>query len=194
MKLLLLLLSLGLGLACAQGDSGEAPVQPDFQSEKALGPPVGPSLQVAPVLQVEGPWHTLELGATDRSTIEEGGAYRCFLTSIRNLANRNLHVTYFQKNNDGKCVEDFFIGEETDTPGRYTFEYKGKNVLTFVAVGEDYVIMDYENIDLGLVVVELLARPPSLSPPGREAFRKYLSRRGIGPDAVEDLTVQARCP
>lgn len=33
---------------------------------------------------------------------------------------------------------------------------KGKNVLTFVAVGEDYVIMDYENIDLGLVVVELL--------------------------------------
>uniref|UniRef100_A0A286XQZ9 Lipocalin/cytosolic fatty-acid binding domain-containing protein n=1 Tax=Cavia porcellus TaxID=10141 RepID=A0A286XQZ9_CAVPO len=115
MKLLLLLLSLGLGLACAQGDS------------------------------VEGPWHTLELGATDRSTIEEGGAYRCFLTSIRNLANRNLHVTYFQKNNDGKCVEDFFIGEETDTPGRYTFEYKGKNVLTFVAVGEDYVIMDYEN-------------------------------------------------
>lgn len=38
------------------------------------------------------------------------------------------------------------------------------------------------------------ARPPSLSPPGREAFRKYLSRRGIGPDAVEDLTVQGECP
>lgn len=41
MKLLLLLLSLGLGLACAQGDSGEAPAQPDFQSEKVCACPQG---------------------------------------------------------------------------------------------------------------------------------------------------------
>ncbi|XP_005408606.1 PREDICTED: major urinary protein-like [Chinchilla lanigera] len=175
----LLLLSLGLGLACALQDPEEVPVQPGFRPE-----------------EVEGPWQTLKLGATDRSVIEEGGAYRCFMTSIRNLGNGNMNVTYFHRNEHGKCVEEFFIGEKTDTPGLYTFEYKGKNTLTFVAVGSDFTIMDFQNDNLDLAVVELQVRPPSLSvsPPGQEAYSKHLSRRGIGSDNTEDLTVQARCP
>ncbi|XP_010607196.1 major allergen Equ c 1-like [Fukomys damarensis] len=175
----LLLLSLGSVLAYALQDRSEAPVQPGFQPK-----------------EVEGPWHTLELAATNRSAIVEGGSYRCFMIGARILGNGNLNVTYFQRNADGKCVKEFFIGEKTDTPGVYTFEYKGKNVLTFVAVGSDFAVMDFENNSLDLVVVELQARPPllSVSPPGREAYSEHLSRRGIGLDNVEDLTVQARCP
>ncbi|KFO21503.1 Odorant-binding protein 2b [Fukomys damarensis] len=144
-RMKLLLLSLGSVLAYALQDRSEAPVQPGFQPK-----------------EVEGPWHTLELAATNRSAIVEGGSYRCFMIGARILGNGNLNVTYFQRNADGKCVKEFFIGEKTDTPGVYTFEYKGKNVLTFVAVGSDFAVMDFENNSLDLVVVELQARCPSL--------------------------------
>ncbi|EHB11624.1 Major urinary proteins 11 and 8, partial [Heterocephalus glaber] len=95
--------------------------------------------------QVEGPWHTLELAATNRSVIMEGGSYRCFMIGLRTLRNGNLDVIYFQRNEDGNCVKESVTGEKTDTPGVYTFQYKGKNTLTFVAAGSDFVIMDFEN-------------------------------------------------
>lgn len=47
--------------------------------------------------QVAGPWQTIKLGATNRSVIEDGGAYLCFMTGIQILANGNLNVTYFHR-------------------------------------------------------------------------------------------------
>lgn len=44
-----------------------------------------------------GPWKTLNLASTNRSVIEEGGAYRCFMTGIVHLDNGNLNVTYFHR-------------------------------------------------------------------------------------------------
>ncbi|CAO2598309.1 hypothetical protein LEMLEM_LOCUS9360 [Lemmus lemmus] len=78
------------------------------------------------------------------------------MTGIVHLDNGSLNVTYFHRK-DGKCVKEFFVAEETDIPGRYTFEYQGKNYLTFVAVTKDFVIMDFENHCDGntLIVVEL---------------------------------------
>ncbi|KAH0506930.1 Vomeronasal secretory protein 1 [Microtus ochrogaster] len=107
-------------------------------------------------LKVTVTWKTLSLASTNRSVIEEGGAYQCFMTGIVRLANGNLNVTYFHRK-DGKCVKEFLVAEKTDIPGRYTFEYQGKNYLTFVAVTKDFLIMDYENHREGniLIVVEL---------------------------------------
>ncbi|XP_062062831.1 beta-lactoglobulin [Lepus europaeus] len=121
----LLPLSLFLSLAWALQDQSQVPVQPGFRPE-----------------QVEGHWHTIKLAATNRTAIEEGGSYRCYMSSIRLLENGDLKVTYFHRQ-DGRCVEDFYIAEKTDSPGRYTFQYKGKNYLTFVATSDDFVIMDW---------------------------------------------------
>ncbi|KAL1786170.1 hypothetical protein HispidOSU_014950, partial [Sigmodon hispidus] len=64
---------------------------------------------------------------------------------------------YFPLRKDGKCMKEFYVAEETDVPGRYTFEYQGKNYLTFVAVTEEFIIMDLENQreENTLIVVEL---------------------------------------
>lgn len=61
-----------------------------------------PALQEAmvsmhPTPQVEGFWYTRQLGSTDRSVIEEGGSYRCYMSSIRVLDNGNVNVTYFHR-------------------------------------------------------------------------------------------------
>uniref|UniRef100_A0A8D2DWQ3 Lipocalin/cytosolic fatty-acid binding domain-containing protein n=1 Tax=Sciurus vulgaris TaxID=55149 RepID=A0A8D2DWQ3_SCIVU len=140
----LLLLGVWLGLAWAQQDQSPVPVQPGFDPE-----------------QVEGPWHTIKLGATNRSVIEEGGSYLCFMSDIKLLEDGNLNITYFHKE-DGVCVQEFYIGEKTSTPGRFTFEYEGKNFLTFVATGRDFLIMDLENHNEAgvLIVVELHGRSP----------------------------------
>ncbi|XP_069922868.1 major urinary protein 20-like [Oryctolagus cuniculus] len=173
-----LLLSLLWSLAWALQDQRQVPVQPAFRPE-----------------QVEGRWHTIKLGATDRAAIEEGGSYRCYMSSIRLLENGDLKVTYFHRQ-DGRCVEDFYIAEKTDSPGRYTFEYEGKNYLTFVAASDDFVIMDLENhSDRGqLIVAELHSRAPWAGELGQEAYRKHTQSRGIRPDDVVDLSVDpARC-
>ncbi|OBS67935.1 hypothetical protein A6R68_03525, partial [Neotoma lepida] len=135
----LLLLTVGLGLAWTLQDQSQVPVQPGFSPE-----------------EVTGPWNTLELASTDRSVIEEEGAYECFMTGIALLDNDNLNVTYSHRKN-GKYMEEFYVAEKTDTPGRYTFDYYGKNYLTFVAVTKDFTIMDLENQKEGnpLIVVEL---------------------------------------
>ncbi|MEJ1271828.1 lipocalin 11 [Cricetulus griseus] len=106
--------------------------------------------------EVTGHWSTLNLASTDRSVIEEGGAYQCFMTGIALLDNGNLNVTYLHRQ-DGKCVKEFYVAEKTGIPGRYTFDYQGKNYLTFVAVTEEFTIMDLENQSEGntLIVVEL---------------------------------------
>ena len=44
-----------------------------------------------------GAWKTLNLASTNRSVIEEGGAYQCFMTGIVRLANGNRNVTYFHR-------------------------------------------------------------------------------------------------
>ncbi|XP_052578377.1 epididymal-specific lipocalin-9-like [Peromyscus californicus insignis] len=136
---LLLLLSVGLGLAWTLQDQSQVPVQPGFSPE-----------------QVTGPWETLKLASNDRSVVEKEGAYECFMTGIVLLDNGNLNVSYFHRK-DGKYMKEFYVAEKTDTPGRYTFEYHGKNYLTFVAVTEKFTIMDLENQRDGnpLIVVEL---------------------------------------
>uniref|UniRef100_A0A8C6RKB3 Lipocalin 11 n=1 Tax=Nannospalax galili TaxID=1026970 RepID=A0A8C6RKB3_NANGA len=163
----LLLLSIGLGRAWAQ---------PGFHPE-----------------QVEGPWTTFKLGSTDQSVIEEGGAYCCFMTGITLLENGNLNITYFHRK-DEKCVKDFYIAEKTDTPGRYTFEYQGKNYLTFVVVTNDITIIDLDNHSDSsiLMVVELHGRTLSLGGLGLEPYRKHTSRRGISQGNVVDLSLY--CP
>uniref|UniRef100_A0A8C6I7J1 Lipocalin 11 n=1 Tax=Mus spicilegus TaxID=10103 RepID=A0A8C6I7J1_MUSSI len=165
---LLLLLSVGLGLTWALQD---------FHPE-----------------QVTGPWHTLKLASTDRSLIEEGGAYRCFMTDIVLLDNGNLNVTYFHRK-DGKCVKEFYIAEETDTPGHYTFEYQGRNSLTFVHVTEDFAIMDLENQSEGgtTIVIEFHGRSLSTDELGWERYLVHTRRRGIPPENIVDLSLSRRC-
>uniref|UniRef100_A0A8C5P323 Lipocalin 11 n=1 Tax=Jaculus jaculus TaxID=51337 RepID=A0A8C5P323_JACJA len=138
--------------------------------------------------QVEGPWHTIKLGATDKTVIEEGGAYLCFMTGITLLQNGDLNVTYFHRK-DGKCVKEYYIAEKTGSPGRFTFEYQGKNYLTFVLVTNDVTIMDLENQnDRGtLIVAELHGRSLSAGKHGLEAYRKHTSRRGIEQGNIVDL-------
>ncbi|XP_058528461.1 allergen Fel d 4-like [Ochotona princeps] len=174
----LLFLSLGLGLARAQQDESQVPAQPGFHPE-----------------QVEGFWYTRQLGSTDRSVIEEGGSYRCYMSSIRVLDNGNVNITYFHRQN-GRCVEDFYMGEPTGSPGRYTFQYEGLNYLTFVAVGEDFVVIDLENHNASgqLVVAELHSRTPLASELGQQAYNRHTHRRGIQPGDTVDLTADpGRC-
>ncbi|XP_047379598.1 lipocalin Can f 6.0101-like isoform X1 [Sciurus carolinensis] len=173
----LLLLGVWLGLAWAQQDQSPVPVQPGFHPE-----------------QVEGPWHTIKLGATNRSVIEEGGSYLCFMSDIKLLEDGNLNITYFHKE-DGVCVQEFYIGEKTSTPGRFTFEYEGKNFLTFVATGHDFLIMDLENHNEAgiLIVVELHGRTFLVDKEGQEVYRKHTLRRGIGQDHIVDLSAHVRC-
>uniref|UniRef100_A0A8C0ZW53 Lipocalin/cytosolic fatty-acid binding domain-containing protein n=1 Tax=Castor canadensis TaxID=51338 RepID=A0A8C0ZW53_CASCN len=153
-KMKLLLLSLCLGLAWALQD---------FCPE-----------------QVAGPWQTIKLGATNRSVIEDGGAYLCFMTGIQILANGNLNVTYFHRK-DGNCVKEYYIAEKTDIPGRYTFEYEGQIYLTFVFVSNIAAIIDLENHSESgiLTVVELHGRTWFVDKQGLEAYREHTSRRGI---------------
>uniref|UniRef100_A0A8D2H920 Major urinary protein 20-like n=1 Tax=Urocitellus parryii TaxID=9999 RepID=A0A8D2H920_UROPR len=174
----LLLLSLCLGLAWAQQDQSLVPVQPGFHPE-----------------QVEGPWHTIKLGATDPSVIEEGGSYLCSMSGIKLLEDGDLNITYFHRK-DGKCVQEFYIGKKTNTPGRYTFEYEGKNFLTFVAVDDGFLIMDLENRrEAGaLVVVELHGRTFLVNEVGQEAYRKHTLRRGIQPDNIVELSAHGKPP
>ncbi|KAK7795768.1 hypothetical protein U0070_011584 [Myodes glareolus] len=171
----LLLLAVGLDLAWAQQDQSQVPVQQGFSPD-----------------QVTGPWKTLSLASTNRSVIEEGGAYRCFMTGIVHLDNGNLNVTYFHRK-DGKCVKEFFVAEKTDIPGRYTFEYQGQNYLTFVAVTKDYVIMDFENQWEGntLIVVELHGRTLFSGKLGLPAYLKHTARRGIGAGNIEDVSLNS---
>uniref|UniRef100_A0A8C5ZHQ8 Lipocalin/cytosolic fatty-acid binding domain-containing protein n=1 Tax=Marmota marmota marmota TaxID=9994 RepID=A0A8C5ZHQ8_MARMA len=146
-------------------------------------------------LQVEGPWHTVKLGATDPSVIEEGGSYLCSMSGIKLLEDGDLNITYFHRK-DGKCVQEFYIGKKTNTPGRYTFEYEGKNFLTFVAVGDGFLIMDLENRrEAGaLIVVELHGRTFLVNEVGQEAYRKHTLRRGIQPDNIVELSAHGKPP
>lgn len=48
-------------------------------------------------VQVTGSWHTFKLAATDPSVVEEGDAYRCFMTGIVLLDNGTLNVTYLHR-------------------------------------------------------------------------------------------------
>ncbi|KAL6036701.1 hypothetical protein STEG23_001070 [Scotinomys teguina] len=107
------------------------------------------------VTRVLGRWHTLRLASNDRSVIEEEGDYECFMTGIDLLDNGNLNVSYLHRKG-GKYMKEFYVAEKTDTPGRYTFDYHGKNYLTFVAATEKYTIMDLETERNGkpLIVVE----------------------------------------
>ncbi|XP_038193986.2 epididymal-specific lipocalin-9-like [Arvicola amphibius] len=175
---LLLLLAVGLDLAWTQQDQSQVPVQQGFSPD-----------------QVTGSWKTLNLASTNRSVIEEGGAYRCFMPSIVHLNNGNLNITYFHRK-DGKCVKEYIVAEKTDIPGRYTFEYQGKNYLTFVAVTKDYVIMDYENQCEGnpFVVVELHGRTLLSGKLGLVAYLKHTARRGIGPGNIEDVSLNRKPP
>ncbi|XP_012884812.1 PREDICTED: uncharacterized protein LOC105995590 [Dipodomys ordii] len=148
-KGLLLLLSVWLGLARAGQDQSQVPVQPGFSPEQA-----------------EGHWYTIKLGATNPSAVQEGGAFRCFMTNIRGLENGNLNVTYFHRK-DGKCVKEFYIAERTNTPGRYTFEYGGRIYLTFVVLNHDVAIMDLEShSDAGPFIVVELHEVPGRVPGG----------------------------
>ncbi|XP_040600806.1 trichosurin-like [Mesocricetus auratus] len=169
----LLLLTVGLGLAWTLQDQSEVPVQPGFSPE-----------------QVTGQWSTVNLASTDWSVIEEGGAYRCFMTGIALLDNGNLNVTYFHRQG-GKCVKEFYVAEKTGIPGRYTFEYQGKNYLTFVAVTEEFTIMDLENHSEGntLIVVELHGRTLYAGKRGLEPYKRHTSRRGIAPDSIVDVSL-----
>ncbi|XP_034360300.1 epididymal-specific lipocalin-9-like isoform X2 [Arvicanthis niloticus] len=175
---LVLLLSVGLGLAWPlQGEKLHVSVSQDFHPE-----------------QVTGSWHTLKLASTDRSLIEEGGAYLCFMTGIVLLDNGNLNVTYFHRE-DGKCVKKFYIAEETGTPGHYTFEYQGKNYLTFVDVTEDFTIMDLENQSEGgtIIVSELHGRSLSTDETEWELYYTHTRRRSIVPENIVDLSLSRRC-
>ncbi|XP_057610597.1 trichosurin-like [Chionomys nivalis] len=173
---LLLLLAVGLDLAWAQQDQSQVPVQQGFSPD-----------------QVTRAWKTLNLASTNRSVIEEGGAYRCFMTGIVRLANGNLNVTYFHRK-DGKCVKEFIVAEKTDIPGRYTFEYQGKNYLTFVAVTKDFLIMDYENHYEGntLIVAELHGRTLLSGKLGLVAYLKHTARRGIVAGNIEDVSLDRK--
>nr|XP_015854889.2 trichosurin [Peromyscus maniculatus bairdii] len=168
---LLLLLSVGLGLAWTLQDQSQVPVQPGFSPE-----------------QVIGSWETLKLASNDRSVVEEEGAYECFMTGIALLDNGNLNVSYFHRK-DGKYVKEFYVAEKTDTPGRYTFEYHGKNYLTFVAVTEEFAIIDLENQRDGepLIVVELHGRTQEEGKLGMAHYRRQTARRGILPSNIVDV-------
>ncbi|XP_027241486.1 trichosurin [Cricetulus griseus] len=172
----LLLLTVGLSLAWALQDQSRVPVQQDFSPE-----------------QVTGHWSTLNLASTDRSVIEEGGAYQCFMTGIALLDNGNLNVTYLHRQ-DGKCVKEFYVAEKTGIPGRYTFDYQGKNYLTFVAVTEEFTIMDLENQSEGntLIVVELHGRTLYAGKLGLEPYKSHTSRRGIVPDNIMDVSLNRK--
>ncbi|XP_063140885.1 trichosurin-like [Rattus norvegicus] len=171
----LLFLSVGLGLTWALQDQTNVPVAPYFVPE-----------------QVTGSWHTFKLAATDPSVVEEGGAYRCFMTGIVLLDNGNLNVTYLHRE-DGKCVEKFYIAKKTETPGRYTFDYQGKNFLTFMDVTEDYTIIDLESKVGSLIVTELHARSLSTSDVGWDYYFSHTCRRGISPLDIEDLSFSREC-
>ncbi|XP_069862937.1 female-specific lacrimal gland protein-like [Dipodomys merriami] len=176
-KGLLLLLSVWLGLARAGQDQSQVPVQPGFSPEQA-----------------EGHWYTIKLGATNPSAVQEGGAFRCFMTNIRGLENGNLNITYFHRK-DGKCVKEFYIAEQTNTPGRYTFEYGGRIYLTFVVLNHDIAIMDLEShSDAGpFIVVELHGRSLSPGRQGLDAYRQHMDRRGLGQSHTVDLVLAPRC-
>ncbi|XP_031229191.1 glycodelin [Mastomys coucha] len=165
---LLLLLSVGLGLTWTLED---------FHPE-----------------QVVGSWHTLNLASTDPSVIEEGGPYLCFMTDIALLDNGNLNVTYFHRE-DGKCVKKFYIAEKTGIPGHYTFEYQGKNDLTFVDVTKDFTIMDLENQSGRVITVmtELHGRSLSAGEFGYEDYYIHTCSRGISPESIVELSLSRRC-
>nr|XP_038962048.1 trichosurin-like [Rattus norvegicus] len=172
----LLFLSVGLGLTWALQDQTNVPVAPYFVPE-----------------QVTGSWHTFKLAATDPSVVEEGGAYRCFMTGIVLLDNGNLNVTYLHRE-DGKCVEKFYIAKKTETPGRYTFDYQGKNFLTFMDVTEDYTIIDLESKVGSLIVTELHGKSLSTSDVGWDYYFSHTCRRGISPLDIEDLSFSRKLP
>ncbi|XP_052040636.1 salivary lipocalin-like [Apodemus sylvaticus] len=174
---LLLLLSVGLGLTWTLQDQTLVPVQQGFHPE-----------------QVIGSWYTLILASTDPSAIEEGGAYLCYMTGIVLLDNGSLNVTYFHRE-DGQCVKNFYIAEETDTPGRYTFEYHGKNYLTFVEVTEDFIIIDLENQseEGSLIVTELHGKTLSTDDIGWDHYYSYICRRGIEIETTVELPL-SDCP
>ncbi|XP_028628619.1 major urinary protein-like [Grammomys surdaster] len=175
---LILLLSVGLGLTWTlQDDILDASVLQGFDPK-----------------QVTGSWYTLKLASTDRSVIEEGGAYLCFMTGIALQDNGNLNVTYFHRE-DGKCVKKFYIAEETGIPGRYTFEYQGTNYLTFVDVTEDFIIMDLENQSKGGTVImsELHGRSLSTDEIEWQLYYIHTRRRNIVPENIVDLSLTRRC-
>ncbi|XP_048193456.1 allergen Fel d 4-like [Perognathus longimembris pacificus] len=173
-----LLLGVCLGLAWAGQDRSPVPVQPGFSPEQA-----------------EGAWHTVALGASRPSAVQEGGAFRCFMTDVRGLGNGDLNVTYFHRK-DGECVKEFYIAERTDAPGRYTFEYQGTVYLTFVVLNDDFAIMDLENhgADGVLVVVELHGRSVSAGRRGLEAYGKHVASRGLRPSDTVDLGLERKPP
>ncbi|XP_006863867.1 PREDICTED: uncharacterized protein LOC102831863 [Chrysochloris asiatica] len=163
MNLLCFLLSLDLAYAALGPLPKPVPVQPGFQAE-----------------QVQGRWTSVKLGSTNRSAIEEGGDYRCYMSSIKLLKDGNLKVTYFHRTND-QCTEEFFIGKKTAIPGQYEFDYEGKNYMTFVVVTHDFLVVDTENMSSNnhLVVVELFGRPQHANTapraPGTSGGCGYLS-------------------
>ncbi|XP_059115096.1 major urinary protein-like isoform X2 [Peromyscus eremicus] len=140
------------------------------------------------VSKVTGSWETLELASNDRSVVEEEGAYECFMTGIDLLDNGNLNISYFHRK-DGRYINGFYVAEKTDTPGRYIFEYHGKNYLTFVAVTEKFTIMDLENQRDGnpLIVVELHGRTREAGKLGMVHYRRQTARRGILPSNIVDV-------
>ncbi|XP_007954179.1 lipocalin Can f 6.0101-like [Orycteropus afer afer] len=144
--------------------------------------------------QIEGKWNSIKLGATNRAVIEEGGSYRCFMSAIELLKNGNLNVTYFHRKN-GQCIKEFYIADKTAIPGRYEFEYEGKNYLTFVAVTSDFAVVDTENqSDRGqLVVVELYGRGLSVGDAGQKAYSQHSARRGIPEENIFDLSKLEHC-